>query len=305
MKHGATLTCLVLLALVALTSFAAKAEQIAEQAEKPIWQQEVERTYPQQQPPQQRPAGNFYNPHQDMAPPMNPQAAPQQVNRPYYVDPQAQERRRPTYNATNEPSPTEPTEPQPDYVAPDLKQNPEAAADSDLEVTGSAEEQLKEGEEKTDELPGAPIEQVQPKWAEKTKGSVKVLNKVYTRNKELTIKKGDTAKLGALNIKLEKCFRMPESDKKESSALLLISETFSSQPTKEIFHGWMFSSSPAISALEHPLYDVILLGCEDEEKKEAPTDKKKDKPDSKDPKDVKKNDTKKTDKTKEKPKAAN
>jgi len=28
-----------------------------------------------------------------------------------------------------------------------------------------------------------------------------------------------------------------------------------------VFSGWMFSSSPAISALEHPVYDITLLAC--------------------------------------------
>lgn len=151
--------------------------------------------------------------------------------------------------------------------------------------------------------PNAPIQPELPKWMETPTGSVKVLNKIYTRNKEVTLKKGVEAKEGSLHIKLEKCFRQPESDKKESSALLLISESFKSQPTKEIFHGWMFSASPAISALEHPIYDVILMGCEEEKKEpakdtktdEKPADKKDDKKDTKKDtvKDAKKDDKKK------------
>ena len=27
------------------------------------------------------------------------------------------------------------------------------------------------------------------------------------------------------------------------------------------FSGWMFASSPAVSSLEHPVYDVTLLAC--------------------------------------------
>jgi hypothetical protein len=30
---------------------------------------------------------------------------------------------------------------------------------------------------------------------------------------------------------------------------------------KALFSGWMFASSPAISGLEHPVYDVTLLSC--------------------------------------------
>ena len=37
-----------------------------------------------------------------------------------------------------------------------------------------------------------------------------------------------------------------------------------------VFSGWMFSSSPALSALEHPVYDVILLECKGGERVAAP-----------------------------------
>ncbi|MGB2533926.1 MAG: DUF2155 domain-containing protein [Candidatus Puniceispirillum sp.] len=30
---------------------------------------------------------------------------------------------------------------------------------------------------------------------------------------------------------------------------------------KPVFAGWMFSSSPAVSAMEHPVYDITLLKC--------------------------------------------
>ena len=35
------------------------------------------------------------------------------------------------------------------------------------------------------------------------------------------------------------------------------------------FSGWMFASSPALSALEHPVYDLIVLDCVNAEGKPA------------------------------------
>ena len=29
-----------------------------------------------------------------------------------------------------------------------------------------------------------------------------------------------------------------------------------------LFSGWMFASSPALSALEHPVYDVWVIDCQ-------------------------------------------
>ena len=32
--------------------------------------------------------------------------------------------------------------------------------------------------------------------------------------------------------------------------------------SEQIFSGWMFASSPGLSALEHPVYDVWVIDCE-------------------------------------------
>jgi hypothetical protein len=34
-------------------------------------------------------------------------------------------------------------------------------------------------------------------------------------------------------------------------------------PPREVFTGWMFASSPALSALEHPVYDIWVVGCDE------------------------------------------
>lgn len=49
--------------------------------------------------------------------------------------------------------------------------------------------------------------------------------------------------------------------KNESLAFMEIWDEIPGQTRNKSFEGWMFSSSPAISALEHPIYDVILLEC--------------------------------------------
>ncbi|MGE5267192.1 MAG: DUF2155 domain-containing protein, partial [Deltaproteobacteria bacterium] len=32
---------------------------------------------------------------------------------------------------------------------------------------------------------------------------------------------------------------------------------------KKIFSGWMFAESPGLNAVEHPVFDVWLTGCQD------------------------------------------
>lgn len=33
------------------------------------------------------------------------------------------------------------------------------------------------------------------------------------------------------------------------------------QPSKQVFRGWMFASSPGVNGLEHPVYDAWLIAC--------------------------------------------
>ena len=66
---------------------------------------------------------------------------------------------------------------------------------------------------------------------------------------------------GALRIVVRKCERTRPEEPPESSAFLDIYEARPGEPPVDLFHGWMFASSPALSALEHPVYDVWLLEC--------------------------------------------
>ena len=49
----------------------------------------------------------------------------------------------------------------------------------------------------------------------------------------------------------------PSSD---AFALLTIRNTGADAP---VFEGWMIASSPALNALEHPVYDIWVLDCAD------------------------------------------
>ncbi|HUO13141.1 MAG TPA: DUF2155 domain-containing protein [Caulobacteraceae bacterium] len=33
------------------------------------------------------------------------------------------------------------------------------------------------------------------------------------------------------------------------------------QPPREVFHGWMFSTTPELNPLQHPIYDAWLIAC--------------------------------------------
>ena len=75
---------------------------------------------------------------------------------------------------------------------------------------------------------------------------------------DIEIKVGDTIRYARLEITLNAC-RYPQGDiNKDAFAELRIRDVREMDPR---FNGWMFASSPALSALDHPRYDVWVLSC--------------------------------------------
>lgn len=87
------------------------------------------------------------------------------------------------------------------------------------------------------------------------------LDKVTARVSVFELAIGVPARFGALRLVAHKCDRTPPEEPPESAVLLSIEEIQPGQPPANIFSGWMFASSPALSALEHPVYDVWVLEC--------------------------------------------
>lgn len=88
-------------------------------------------------------------------------------------------------------------------------------------------------------------------------GLDKVTARVYTFEAPL----GSVVRFGTLEIIARHCDKRPPEETPESSAFVDISEVRNGEPTNNLFRGWMFASSPALSALEHPVYDVWVLDC--------------------------------------------
>jgi hypothetical protein len=87
------------------------------------------------------------------------------------------------------------------------------------------------------------------------------LDKVTARVSTIQAPVGDVVRFGALEIIARVCDKKPPEDTPESVAFLDIWEVRPGEPTISLFRGWMFASSPALSAMEHPVYDVWVLDC--------------------------------------------
>lgn len=87
------------------------------------------------------------------------------------------------------------------------------------------------------------------------------LDKVTARVSTLDAGVGQTVRFGSLEITVRACRKHPPEEEPESAAFLEIREKKADEEPKLLFSGWMFASSPALSALEHPVYDLWVVDC--------------------------------------------
>ncbi len=75
---------------------------------------------------------------------------------------------------------------------------------------------------------------------------------------DISMETGRTAEHGRLAITLHECRYPIVNPASDSFARVTIVDV--SKDT-EVFSGWLVASSPALSALDHPRYDVWVLRC--------------------------------------------
>lgn len=84
------------------------------------------------------------------------------------------------------------------------------------------------------------------------------LDKVTGRIHDFEVLVGETVPLGPLKITVTHVDRSPEMTDPETAAFLEVRECKGGQEHL-LFSSWMFASSPGVSALEHPVYDVWVV----------------------------------------------
>lgn len=87
------------------------------------------------------------------------------------------------------------------------------------------------------------------------------LDKITTQLSTIEIRRNHTVRFATLDITLRYCRTNPPEEAPESIAFLEITDIGHSNQDKKVFSGWMFASSPALSPLEHPVYDVWVKDC--------------------------------------------
>ncbi len=87
---------------------------------------------------------------------------------------------------------------------------------------------------------------------------LRFLDKLTSETGDVTISRGQSAKFGRLVVRLDSCRYPTGNPASDAEAHLTVIEETSEAP---LFSGWMLASSPALSALDHPRYDVWVLSC--------------------------------------------
>ena len=103
-------------------------------------------------------------------------------------------------------------------------------------------------------------------WIESQTAELQFLDKITARISTKSVSVGGGAEFGTLELIVHYCaYRPPEEPPENVAFIIIIDNGYAEQKPKQtqkaVFSGWMFASSPAISGLEHPVYDVTLLSC--------------------------------------------
>jgi hypothetical protein len=87
------------------------------------------------------------------------------------------------------------------------------------------------------------------------------LDKVTARTQRFFAPVGETTRFGTLEVTVGDCLVNTPDAPPESVAYLTIVDHKPGQSEEKLFAGWMFASTPSLSALDHGVYDVRVLAC--------------------------------------------
>ena len=132
----------------------------------------------------------------------------------------------------------------------ELKPSYEEVESDDLENEISQAYKIKEKDEKKSKSKNASI-------------NILGLDKITAKTTEINIKLGETKKFGLLEIKAIKCGKINSINESGEAAYIQVKDLSDNQDEKVfVFNGWTFSSSPSLRPVDHPVYDLWLVSCE-------------------------------------------
>ena len=87
------------------------------------------------------------------------------------------------------------------------------------------------------------------------------LDKVTARISTIEVPLNETRQFGSLKVTPRVCYSRPATERPKTTSFVEIMETQLDGKEEKLFSGWMFAESPALNAVEHPVFDVWLSEC--------------------------------------------
>ena len=95
---------------------------------------------------------------------------------------------------------------------------------------------------------------------------LRTLDKVTAETADFTVPVGEALEFGSLTVNVRHCEVRPPEEIPETFVFLQIDDIRLDdrgrpEEPERVYSGWMLGSNPAKAALNHPVYDVWVLGC--------------------------------------------
>ena len=93
--------------------------------------------------------------------------------------------------------------------------------------------------------------------------NLKALDKITAKTSTIRLAVGEKEFFGPLEIKALKCQLSENKDSTDTVAYLQVKD-LSAKDNNQVFlfNGWTFASSPTLQSIDHPIFDLWIIGCE-------------------------------------------
>ena len=93
--------------------------------------------------------------------------------------------------------------------------------------------------------------------------NIVALDKITAKTSDINLFLGETKKFGLLEIKALKCGNVQSQSEQGHAAYIQVKDLSDDLNNQLfVFNGWTFSSSTTLNPLDHPVYDLWLVSCE-------------------------------------------
>lgn len=95
------------------------------------------------------------------------------------------------------------------------------------------------------------------------KAQIVILNKITTKPYTLNVVIGKRYNFSNISYEIHKCAKSTDVYDLSNKMLVSVYDNKEKADNSLIFRGWMISTNPSISTIEHPVYELIPIKCTD------------------------------------------